>query len=227
MSEVKNGGHFDVAIGITVIGAEEVNSTNSRDLHSELEIKTPYSMWIQRAIEKYGFEEGVDFTIHKFVNGKATQQDFIVTLDMAKELCMVDDSLKGRAIRKYFIEAEKKSNSANIPPKDETTLLLEAALANRKALTAHEERLNILENTTTIDYGQQMGIQKAVKQRVAQILDAENLPQKEYGAKLYSAIYQSLYEQYNVASYRDLPKLHYADVLEHIANSKISFRKVV
>ncbi len=76
-----------------------VNSVNSRLIYEYLEVETPYSMWIQRAIDKYDFIEGVDFTTHKFVNGKATQTDYIVTIDMAKELCMVSNTEKGKETR--------------------------------------------------------------------------------------------------------------------------------
>ncbi len=55
-----------------------------------LKVGQQYSDWIKLAIGKYDFEENEDFTIHKFVNGKATQKDYIVTIDMAKELCIID-----------------------------------------------------------------------------------------------------------------------------------------
>lgn len=84
-----------------------VNAVNSRDIYEYLEVVTPYSMWIQRAIEKYGFDEGVDFTTHKYVSGKATSVDYITTMDMSKELCMVSATPKGKSVRKYFIELEK------------------------------------------------------------------------------------------------------------------------
>lgn len=100
-----------ITISKTTLNGSEINSVNSREIHSQLEVKTPYSMWIQRAIEKYAFVEGEDFTTHKFVIGKTTQIDYIVTLDMAKELCMLDDSEKGRSFRKYFIDCEKQFNT--------------------------------------------------------------------------------------------------------------------
>ena len=63
---------MDSLIQITksIINNTEINSVNAREIHSYLEIKTPFSMWIKRAIEKYDFEDGQDFTTHKFVNGK-------------------------------------------------------------------------------------------------------------------------------------------------------------
>ena len=99
-----------IQISKTSINGAEINSVNSRDIYDYLEIKRQYSDWIKDCISKYDFENNQDFTIHKFVNGKATQKDYIVTLDVAKELCMVSDSLKGKETRKYFIEVEKQQN---------------------------------------------------------------------------------------------------------------------
>lgn len=92
------------------INGVDVNSVNSRDIHNYLEINTTYSNWIKRAIDKYGFIENEDFTISKNGNGANAFIDYIVTIDVAKELCMVSNTDKGKETRRYFIEAEKKLN---------------------------------------------------------------------------------------------------------------------
>ena len=84
-----------ITVSQTIIGQGAVNAVNTRDLHSKLEVKTPYSMWIQRAIEKYGFEGGVDFTINKIVNGKNAQNDYIVSLDEDEKGIYKIDTLGG------------------------------------------------------------------------------------------------------------------------------------
>jgi len=98
-----------IVISTEIIGSEEVSSVNSRGIHEYLEINTKYSDWINRAIAKYEFEDGVDFQLLK--SGKSNSNnpmvDYIVTIDMAKELCMVSNTPKGRETRKYFIQAEK------------------------------------------------------------------------------------------------------------------------
>ena len=91
------------------INGAEVNSVNSRDIYDYLKIGRHYADWIKSSIDKYGFEDNLDFTIHKFVIGKNTQLDYIVTLDMAKELCMVSNTDKGKEVRRYFIHVEKES----------------------------------------------------------------------------------------------------------------------
>lgn len=92
------------------IGTEEINSVNAREIHEYLEVKTRFNDWINRAIKKYDFKENVDYSkmsIPQKGNPKPIQ-DYIVTVDMAKELSMLENNAKGKETRKYFIQAEKK-----------------------------------------------------------------------------------------------------------------------
>ena len=91
------------------IGNEEINSVNARDIHSYLEVKTHLSTWMKRAIDKYDFKENIDFSILKSANpnGGIDKVDYIVTIDMAKELAMLENNQKGKEIRRYFIKVEK------------------------------------------------------------------------------------------------------------------------
>lgn len=84
-------------------------TVNSRDLHTRLCVGRDYSNWIRSRIREYGFEEGVDFSpvLAKSTGGRRSV-DYIVTLDMAKELAMVERNEKGRLVRKYFIEIERR-----------------------------------------------------------------------------------------------------------------------
>ena len=100
-----------ISITKSEIGNTELNSVNARDIHNYLEVKTKFSMWIQRAISKYDFKENVDYllAIPKNGNGgKFENIEYIVTLDMAKELAMLENNEKGKEIRKYFIKVEKE-----------------------------------------------------------------------------------------------------------------------
>jgi phage anti-repressor protein len=64
---------------------------NSRGLHNKLGSKQQYADWIKRRIGKYGFVEDVDFFISlRKSSGGRRQEDYIVTLDMAKELAMLE-----------------------------------------------------------------------------------------------------------------------------------------
>lgn len=82
---------------------------NARDLHKALERKKDFSDWIKQKIEKYGFIEGEDFSTFKGRSEVGRNIiEYVLTLDMAKELAMVDGSDKGREVRRYFINCEKE-----------------------------------------------------------------------------------------------------------------------
>lgn len=81
---------------------------SGRELHDFLEVTERYSSWFVR-MTKYGFEENVDYVGCKVFNTLAKQelQDHALTLDMAKEISMIQRTEKGKQARQYFIEAEK------------------------------------------------------------------------------------------------------------------------
>ena len=85
------------------------NCVSARELHEGLEIKSRFNDWIINRIKKYGFEENTDYT-KILVQCKRGQNeyDYIITIDMGKELCMVENNELGRQFRRYFIESEKK-----------------------------------------------------------------------------------------------------------------------
>lgn len=87
-------------------------TVSARDLHEFLEATERFSSWFDRML-RFGFEESVDFTsVKKFTvvnNGaKKPVQDYQLTLDMAKEISMLQRNEKGSQARKYFIECEKQ-----------------------------------------------------------------------------------------------------------------------
>lgn len=79
---------------------------DARELHAFLEVQTQFSKWISRRVEEYGFTQGTDFTLVR--NDYNDIEHLDVSLDMAKELCMVEKNEKGKLARRYFIEVEKK-----------------------------------------------------------------------------------------------------------------------
>ena len=94
---------------------------SARELHEGLEVGKKFTDWIKNRINKYGFEENEDYTIInnevQSQNRERTylEQDYIITIDMAKELCMVENNELGRQFRKYFIECEKKLKQLQTP----------------------------------------------------------------------------------------------------------------
>lgn len=82
-----------------------------RDLHKALEVETPYHKWLPRMCD-YGFEEGKDFwTFLSESTGGRPSTDHQLTIPMAKEICMLQRSEKGKMFRQYFINIEEQWNT--------------------------------------------------------------------------------------------------------------------
>lgn len=107
-------------------------AVDGRDLHDFLEVDTQYTKWIDRMIE-YGFTENVDFTSFSQKSlkpqGGRPQVNHALTLDMAKELSMIQRTDRGKQARQYFISMEKQAKSKQqLPlPKDYPSALRELA----------------------------------------------------------------------------------------------------
>lgn len=98
-------------IKVTVKNNQQVVS--ARELLKKLSLTTRFSVWVAQSFAE--FDEGTDFTSVKTFtvvhNGaKRELQDYALTLDMAKELCMLAHTEEGKHIRRYFIQLEKKWN---------------------------------------------------------------------------------------------------------------------
>ena len=93
-------------------------TVSARDLHTFLEVETKYADWFPRMCE-YGFESGRDFNLLKIERVqnernrmvKRLVDDAAITVDMAKEICMLQRNEKGKIARRYFVELEKAWNS--------------------------------------------------------------------------------------------------------------------
>ena len=86
-------------------------TVSARDLHAFLEVKDHFKDWFPRMCE-YGFEEGKDFRgFFRESSGGRPARDAELTIDMAKEICMLQRNEKGKIARRYFVELEKAWNS--------------------------------------------------------------------------------------------------------------------
>ena len=113
------------------IGNAELNSVNAKEIHDYLQVKTRFDMWIGRAISKYDFKENIDFcTILGESSGGRKATEYIVTMDMAKELAMLENNPKGRETRKYFIACEKELQKTDLSLN--TTILIELSKLNQE-----------------------------------------------------------------------------------------------
>lgn len=137
-----------------------VNCVSARELHEGLEVKRDFTTWIKGRINKYDFEENTDYIkvslIHQnggIKNGRGGDTksvDYIITVDMAKELCMVENNDLGKKFRKYFIACEKKLQEVQQPKQmSDMEILSRAVLISQeqiKQLTAE-----LTEKTEFID----------------------------------------------------------------------------
>lgn len=96
---------------ITINYDNEQPTVLGRDLHEALEVKTDYSTWFKRMCE-YDFQEGKDFSsfLGKSTGGRPSI-DYQLTIPMAKEICMLQRSEKGKMFRQYFISVEEQWNT--------------------------------------------------------------------------------------------------------------------
>ncbi len=96
---------------ITINYDGEQPTVSARDLHEGLEIKTAFRDWFPRMCE-YGFETGKDFRSKMSEStGGRPATDYDISVDMAKQICMIQRSEKGRIYRQYFLDLEKAWNT--------------------------------------------------------------------------------------------------------------------
>lgn len=91
----------------------EQPTISARDLHEQLNIGTAFKDWFPRMCE-YGFEEGKDFCSklsETSAKGGRPSKDADISIDMAKQICMIQRTPEGKKIRQYFIDLEKAWNT--------------------------------------------------------------------------------------------------------------------
>lgn len=116
---------MDLNILIPVVDNNNHKVVDARFLHAFLQVRRDFTSWIKDRISKYDFIENQDFVLIKYdylgnllndrlpETGESDTQivaktDYLLLIDMAKELCMVENNDKGKIARRYFIEKEKE-----------------------------------------------------------------------------------------------------------------------
>ncbi|SPP32679.1 hypothetical protein ARAF_3071 [Arsenophonus endosymbiont of Aleurodicus floccissimus] len=94
------------------INGELIQTVNARDLHAFLESKQDFSTWMKKRISDYKFVENIDYIVfHNSAGnpfGGRPAKEYHISLDMSKELSMVERNEKGKQARQYFIECERR-----------------------------------------------------------------------------------------------------------------------
>lgn len=146
---------------IKIESREGRETVNARTLHKFLENGKQFTDWIKHRIDAYDFGKGNDYiVIHdsvKNVSGGRPSTEYHISLDMAKELSMVERNDKGKQARSYFIEMEKqaKKEFSSLSPLDMFESQVKAMRVQQDKLDSLEEKINLVEAkqlTTQNDY---------------------------------------------------------------------------
>ena len=144
-----------VTIKKTVIGNDEVNAVDARELHEFIGSKQQFGDWIKsKVVENVFFEENIDYVLLRNISeqtcnsrGGHNKKDYALTIDTAKKVAMAEQTARGNEVREYFIKCEKALNqiidTSNL--KSETKEIIEAQLLTTKYL---KEMLNYSEVST-------------------------------------------------------------------------------
>ncbi|QBY44246.1 antA/AntB antirepressor family protein [Arsenophonus nasoniae] len=123
-----------------------IQTVNARDLHEFLESKQKFADWIKDRIQQYGFIESQDFIVilGKTPNGGRPTKEYAISLDMAKELSMVERNEKGKQARQYFIECERRvlQPQTLLPTAKELALMVVRAEEEKEQLLLENKSLS-------------------------------------------------------------------------------------
>ncbi len=161
--------HELVPISNGYIGNQSVSLVSAKRLHAFLCVGRDFTSWIKGRIGQYGFVASVDYIVvenlssPKRGSSKSRQQvehDYLITVDMGKELAMVERNERGREIRRYFIRCEQIAKSApSIPQSLPEALRLAAELAEK----ATDLQNQLIEAAPKVEFANQVaGIRKGI-----------------------------------------------------------------
>lgn len=138
---------------IKITEHEGKQAVSARDLHCFLGSRREFATWMKDRINKYGLVENQDYVrfdeIVKTTGGRLIQ--YILSLDCAKELAMVEGNARGKAARLYFIECEKKLKEI-VKPLSQLEIIAQSAqilLEQDQRISSVEKKLELIEAKTT------------------------------------------------------------------------------
>lgn len=103
------------ALSPVPLGGSETQTVNARELHAFLGVGRIFAAWLPDRIDQYGFTENVDFVVFSETgnnpSGGRPTKEYAISIDMAKELSMVERTEKGKQARRYFIDCERRAKS--------------------------------------------------------------------------------------------------------------------
>lgn len=216
---------------IKITKDENGNSVVSgRDLHEFLEVNTQYTKWFNRMAE-YGFTENVDFAVivknvydEKVFGGVRKITDHAMTLDMAKEISMIQRTDKGKQARQYFIEVEKAfKEQYRLPqtPEEKLALTMEVTTRINKRLGKVEEKIIEIENKQEINSDQRYKLWITRNRKAVEVLggkDSNAYQDKKLTRKVFRALERELKDEFTISRYEDLRRDEFDSAIEFINN---------
>ena len=122
---------------------EDQPTVSARELHEQLHISTKFTTWFER-MKEYGFTEGNEFFPkmgETSENGGRPSVDYDITVDMAKQICMIQRTPEGKAVRQYLLDLEKAWNSPD------QVMSRALKMADRTINSLKETNAKLLEDT--------------------------------------------------------------------------------
>ena len=203
---------------IKITEKEGQQLVSARELHEFLGSNERFSKWFLRMVE-YGFEKDIDFTsVQKstVVNNGAKREleDFAITINMAKEISMLQRTEKGRQARKYFIECEKKLREVVQAPKQLTALQQlklqnDALLEVSEKQQALEEKVEDMESNFPLFNIECEELQKLVKKVGTTALGgygSRAYKDNSLRQKVYKDIQHQLTREFGIGSYKAIKR---------------------
>lgn len=223
---------------IPIYGNEQQGQlVNARELHEFLEVGDKFAQWIERRIAKYEFEEGIDFfTISGKSSGGRPTLDYILIMDVAKEIAMVENNDRGREVRKYFIEVEKKAKQSNVVPLSKDKALVTVLRTTADLVEGHDKiskRVDELEQKLdeqiTLKSGEQRKLQKEIAKRVYELATKTEIQQLGFTSneqikpdlskvkkKLFSGLHRDIKDCFAVPSFKDVRRNDLDEVVSFV-----------
>ncbi|EAJ6962788.1 phage antirepressor Ant [Campylobacter jejuni] len=160
------------------IGAE-INSVNAREIYKIINSEQEFANWIKNRISHYSFIENQDYIIELVYTKGRPLKEYYVTLDMAKELCMVENNEKGRQARRYFIECEKRLK--NLEQEKMQKLAFHQSLGYKSQLAQQKEKYENKIKALKYDLENKKELSFKRKLSKEELLELRKILAKDYG----------------------------------------------
>lgn len=196
---------------------------SGRELHEVLGIGTQFTKWIQRMID-YGFVEGMDFTTisqkRLTAQGNTTEfTDYILTLEMAKHIAMVQRTEIGMKVRNYFIECEKVAQNpyANLSPELKAIFAIDNKQQElERQQKVIDQRLTNIEENAKLEPGEYSLVAKRVSSRIRQIQEERGWITQAHRSELFKGLNGDILQITGVRHRTQLRQKHLDMVLDFI-----------